>query len=151
MNKLYRILIVLALVFFGITVFLFATGSGPDSGPLLIGAFVLLAIGVRGNPRFRGLQYSLWIFAAVTISMFYPSPFRQMGSFDLKLLIVPLLQIIMFGMGTAMSFQDFVGVIKMPKAVLVGLVCQFTIMPIVGITLATTFQCSGIPSNSLSV
>ena len=42
-------------------------------------------------------------------------------------------------MGTAMSFQDFVGVIKMPKAVLVGLVCQFTIMPIVGITLATTF------------
>ena len=45
----------------------------------------------------------------------------------------------MFGMGTAMSFQDFVGVIKMPKAVGIGIVCQFTIMPIVGFSLATLF------------
>ena len=56
-----------------------------------------------------------------------------------KNLIVPLLQIIMFGMGTAMSFKDFVGVIKMPKAVGIGMACQFTIMPIVGVSLATIF------------
>ena len=42
-------------------------------------------------------------------------------------------------MGTAMSFKDFVGVIKMPKAVGIGLICQFSIMPIVGFTLATVF------------
>ena len=135
-----KILRVLSFLFFGFTALLFSFGNGSDSGPLLTGAFVLLAIGVRGSPTFRGLQYSLWIFSAVTISMYYPSYFQQLGTFDLKLLIVPLLQIIMFGMGTAMSFQDFVGVIKMPKAVGVGLVCQFTIMPIVGITLATVFD-----------
>ena len=36
-----------------------------------------------------------------------PEFFSKAGSFDLKKLIVPLLMIIMFGMGTAMSLQDF--------------------------------------------
>jgi len=54
-------------------------------------------------------------------------------------LIVPLLQLIMFGMGTAMSFRDFYGVVKMPKAVLIGLVCQFSIMPLLGFGLAHLF------------
>ena len=65
--------------------------------------------------------------------MFYPQSFIQLGDFQLKKLIVPLLQIIMFGMGTAMSFNDFYGVIKMPKGVLVGLICQFSIMPFLGL------------------
>ena len=51
--------------------------------------------------------------------------------------MVPLLQIIMFGMGTAMSINDFAGVIKSPKTVLIGLMCQFTIMPLLGFGLAT--------------
>ncbi len=34
-----------------------------------------------------------------------------------------------------MSIKDFAGVIKMPKAILVGLLCQFSIMPIVGFLL----------------
>ncbi|MCL4146377.1 UNVERIFIED_CONTAM: hypothetical protein GTU68_015869 [Idotea baltica] len=45
----------------------------------------------------------------------------------------------MFGMGTAMSFNDFKGVIQMPKGVLVGMICQFTIMPFVGFGLASAF------------
>lgn len=55
-------------------------------------------------------------------------------------LIVPLLQLIMFGMGTAMSIKDFVGVIKMPKGVIVGIICQFTIMPFVGMSIAYAFN-----------
>ena len=39
---------------------------------------------------------------------------------------------VMFGMGTALSLGDFWGVVEMPNRVLVGLVCQFTIMPFVG-------------------
>lgn len=79
------------------------------------------------------------ILAAVCLAMVFPSPFRQWGTFETKLLIVPLLQIIMFGMGTAMSFSDFKGVIQMPKGVLVGMICQFTIMPFVGYGLASAF------------
>jgi BASS family bile acid:Na+ symporter len=46
----------------------------------------------------------------------------------------------MFGMGSQMSLNDFAGVIKMPKGVIAGVICQFTIMPIMGITVATIFQ-----------
>jgi len=72
--------------------------------------------------------------------LYFPQSLVQIGDFQYKKLIVPLLQIIMFGMGTAMSFNDFYGVIKMPKGVLIGLVCQFSIMPILGFGLATLFN-----------
>jgi len=46
----------------------------------------------------------------------------------------------MFGMGSQMSLKDFAGVIQMPKGVIAGIICQFTIMPIVGISVATMFN-----------
>jgi BASS family bile acid:Na+ symporter len=109
------------------------------SGPLLIGFFIILAFAVRGNAITKGFSYTIMIFAAVTIAMFYPGLFIKWGNFELQATIVPLLQIIMFGMGSQMSHRDFAGVVKMPKGVLLGLVCQFTIMPIVGFTIATSF------------
>ncbi len=86
--------------------------------------------------------FTLLILLAVTTAMITPDTFTSIGSLETKSLIVPLLMLIMFGMGTSMSVNDFVGVAKMPKGVLIGLVCQFTIMPIVGFGLATT---SGLP------
>jgi BASS family bile acid:Na+ symporter len=71
--------------------------------------------------------------------MNYPGYFQSVGDFQLRILIVPLLQIIMFGMGSQLSIKSFEGVIKMPKGVLVGVICQFSIMPVIGITLATVF------------
>ncbi|QGY48155.1 bile acid:sodium symporter family protein [Maribellus comscasis] len=72
--------------------------------------------------------------------MYYPKYFLAAGSFEFKLLIVPLLQIIMFGMGSQMSLSDFAGVIKMPKGVIAGVICQFTLMPLMGITIASMFN-----------
>ncbi len=115
------------------------TGYHRFLGPLLITFFVSLAFGVRGNALLKGFSYTIMIFAAVTIAMFYPGLFIQWGDFELQATIVPLLQIIMFGMGSQMSYRDFAGVVKMPRGVLIGLVCQFTIMPVVGFTIATTF------------
>ena len=86
--------------------------------------------------------FTLLILLAVTTAMITPDTFTSIGSLESKSLIVPLLMLIMFGMGTSMSVNDFVGVAKMPKGVLIGLVCQFTIMPIVGFGLATA---SGLP------
>ena len=111
-------------------------------GVLLIVFFLTLALGVRSHRFFRGFSFTIMIFAAVVASLFYPHWFSRIGEFDLKNLIVPLLMIIMFGMGTSMSLKDFQGVIKMPKGVLVGVVCQFTIMPLIGSGLA---YISGFP------
>ena len=138
-SKLYLFLLGLA----GLSLILFLaallSGKSTYTGPLLFAFFTFLAFGVRGNSVGKGFSYTIMIFAAVTISMYYPALFLKWGDFELKATIVPLLQIIMFGMGSQMSFRDFAGVIKMPKGVLVGLACQFTIMPIIGFTIASTF------------
>lgn len=99
--------------------------------------FISIAINLRTAAMFKGLSFTMLIFSAVSAALFYPSIFSEIGGFDLKGLIVPLLIIIMFGMGCSMQFNDFVGIIKMPKGVLIGIICQFTIMPIVGYTLAS--------------
>ncbi len=135
-KKLYQIILILAAVCALAVLVLLLLGYGEEIGWLLTGFFVCLAIGFRGYARLQGFSFTVIIFAAVTISMFYPSYFQEINGFDLKNLITPLLQIIMFGMGTAMSLRDFAAVVKMPKGVLVGVVCQFTIMPFVGFTLA---------------
>jgi bile acid:Na+ symporter, BASS family len=62
--------------------------------------------------------------------------FLEVNGFQLTGLITPLIQLILFGMGTSMSVNDFVGVAKTPRAVLIGVLCQFTIMPSIGFALA---------------
>jgi bile acid:Na+ symporter, BASS family len=110
------------------------------SGLLLISGLVSLALAVRGFEKLKGFSYTLWIFTAVTASMFYPQYFLSIGSFQLKKLIVPLLQLIMFGMGSQMSFKDFTSVIKMPKGVFVGVFSHYMIMPLVGFAIAGIFN-----------
>jgi bile acid:Na+ symporter, BASS family len=139
-NNLYKYLLILSA--------LFIIGSGISymfenisfTGILLIAGFISLAAGVRGFQKVKGISYTIWIFTAVIASMFYPQYFTSVGNFQLKKLIVPLLQIIMFGMGSQMSFADFTGVIKMPKGVIIGVVSHYIIMPLVGFTIARLFN-----------
>lgn len=138
-SSLYKIVLSVSLACLVVAIIMYGIGYREELGPILFAFFVLLAIGVRGFAALKGFSYTISIFAAVTIAMFYPAYFIEINGFQLKTLIVPLLQIIMFGMGTAMSLNDFAGVVKTPKKVLVGLLCQFTIMPFLGFTLAKVF------------
>jgi len=108
-------------------------------GWLLIGGFIALATGVRSFGSLKGLSYTLWIFTAVVVSMFYPQYLTQIGNFKLSRLITPLLQLIMFGMGSQMSFNDFTGIIRMPKGVIIGVIAQFSIMPLIALAIAGIF------------
>ena len=125
-----------------VSLYLFLTGDIANSGIPLVCFFIFLALGFRGSSLLSGFSFTVLIFAAVSISLYYPAPFIQIGSFKMNTLIVPLLQIIMFGMGTAMSIADFYGVIKMPKGVIIGVICQFLFMPLIGFILASLFQFS---------
>jgi len=116
------------------------SGNNANTGPLLIAFFIALAISFRGFEAVKGFAYTIWIFTAVTASMFYPQYFTSVGDFQLKTLIVPLLQIIMFGMGSQMSFDDFTGVIKMPKGVFIGVGAHYIIMPLVAFGIAHIFN-----------
>lgn len=110
--------------------------------PLAVFAAVALAVGLRFTKNFRGYQFTAWIIAAVTAAMIFPQAFSKWGGFDLqnhwvKLLVV---QTVMFGMGTQMSLHDFTGVAKNPRGVVIGIVCHFTVMPIVGFGLTKIFH-----------
>jgi BASS family bile acid:Na+ symporter len=135
----FRILLIASLLFLAGFVVAWITATPGFMGPLLTLFFVSLAISFYGHEKLKKFAYTIWIFAAVTVSMNYPQFFRQIGDFDLKRTIVPLLQIIMFGMGSQLSIRNFADVIRMPRGVFVGIVCQFTIMPIVGVTVARVF------------
>jgi len=95
---------------------------------------VALAIGLGGIESLRGYQFTAWIVAAVVAALIYPERFLRLGSFDLRnpWLILLVVQLVMFGMGTQMSLRDFASVMKMPWGVAVGIFCQFTVMPLVG-------------------
>jgi BASS family bile acid:Na+ symporter len=99
--------------------------------------FLSLAVAIRGNKLLKGLSFTIIIFAAVTIALYHPEYFLSWGNYKLSGLIIPLIQLIMFGMGTSMSVKDFTGVVKNPKGVLIGVLSQFIIMPLLGFTLAS--------------
>ena len=136
----HKILMGFAIIFLIISLVMILTGNVAQSGPLLIVFFILLAFAVRGFKAVKGFSYTIWIFTAVTASMFYPQYFTSIGDFQLKLLIVPLLQIIMFGMGSQMSMDDFTGVIKMPKGVIIGVGAHYLIMPLVAFAISRIFN-----------
>ena len=140
MNTFYKSLLVISLFCFLSACVFLLFGHTSYLGPLVISMFVTLALGVRGtNTLFKSFAFSIWIFASVSFAMFYPNLITEVRGFTTAVLIVPLIQLIMFGMGTQLSLKDFTGVLKKPKGVLVGIVCQFTIMPIVGISIALSF------------
>ena len=139
-NKLHRVLLIVSALFIIVSGISYLRGNASATGLLLIAGFITLSIAVRGFQKFKGFSYTLWIFTAVIASMFYPRYFISAGDFQLKKLIVPLLQIIMFGMGSQMSFKDFAGVIKMPRGVFVGFFSHYIIMPLVGFCIAGLFN-----------
>lgn len=142
MKILYKVLLGISLICLFAVLLLVVLGSGPSViAPFVITMFVSLALGVRGTDTiFKSFAFSIWIFASVSLAMFYPELITNVGGFNTTILIVPLIQLIMFGMGTQLSLKDFAGVLKKPRGVLVGLVCQFSIMPVVGISLALSFD-----------
>lgn len=139
-GSLFRASLVIALASLTASGIFLLTGMSPLAGPALAASFVFLAIGCYGFPALKKYAYTVWIFAAVTVSMNYPGPFREIGNLELKVLIIPLLQIIMFGMGSQLSVANFRDVVRMPAGVVAGIFCQFTIMPLVGFALARSFH-----------
>jgi len=74
--------------------------------------------------------------------MVYPDAFLHWGNFDLrnKWLILIIVQLVMFGMGTQMSIHDFTRVARNKKGIIVGLLGHFTIMPLLGFAITRFFN-----------
>ena len=129
-----------ALGFMGGYIGTLLAGNHALSGWLLMLFFLFLALAFRRHEKLKGFAYSIMIFAAVSVAMYYPQYFLTVGNFKLSKLIIPLLQVIMFGMGSELSLAELASVLKMPKGIIVGVVCHYTIMPLIGFGLANTFH-----------
>jgi BASS family bile acid:Na+ symporter len=135
-NSIYKICLGAALISLLIALYFILSSGLAQAGPFMIAFFILMGIGFRGYDHLKGFTYSIMIFAAVTTALYYPEYFLEYNGYKFSSLIIPLIQIIMFGMGTSMSIDDFIGVVKTPRAVFIGVAAQFLIMPILGFTLA---------------
>ena len=101
-----------------------------------------VAVGLRFVPSLRTYQFTAWVIAVVTAALIYPANFLHVDGFDMrnKWVMLVAIQMVMFGMGTQMSLHDFAGVAKNPRGVLVGILCHFSVMPLVGFALTKIFK-----------
>jgi len=103
---------------------------------------ILVAVGLGGVRALAGYQYTAWIVAAVVAAMVWPRSFEEWGGVRLRdpWVVLVVVQTVMFGMGTQMRLADFFGVARQPRGVVVGLACQFTIMPLLGWALSQVVE-----------
>ncbi|WP_199171743.1 bile acid:sodium symporter family protein [Pollutimonas nitritireducens] len=85
--------------------------------------------------HFVGKTFAIWVLLFAILAFFAPAQFRWIGPY-----VVPLLGIIMFGMGLTLSKADFTEVFKRPGTVLIGVLGQFIIMPGLAWGLSTGLQ-----------
>ena len=58
-------------------------------------------------------------------------------------LIVPFLGVIMLGMGTTLAPKDFLNAVKRPRAVLIGMLLQFALMPFLAFVIGHALELPG--------
>lgn len=82
-----------------------------------------------------GKTFAIWALVSAVLGFIFPEFFASLAKF-----IVPILGIIMFGMGTTLKTSDFAEIVKRPKLVVVGLLAQFTLMPLTAYLLTLIFH-----------
>ncbi|MGN6133316.1 MAG: bile acid:sodium symporter family protein [Aureliella sp.] len=97
-----------------------------------VAGVVLAAVRLQLSPNWHPFAFSFWVTAFVLLAVFVPALFTQWGPLPANKAVSPLIQVIMFGMGTTLSAADFARVLVRPKAVLIGMLLQFSVMPLTG-------------------
>lgn len=89
----------------------------------------------RRSARIAVLAFPVIIVAAGAFGLFAPK-----AAMPLNPMVPYLLGVVMFTMGLTMKAPDLKLIVRMPHAVLIGFIAQFTIMPLVGLWVAMLFN-----------
>lgn len=111
-------------------------GMAASTGFLLCAAFLFFSLACSKMEKLKSLTYTMFIFCLVCVAMFYPAPLRKWGDVTLIMYIPVVMQVMMFGVGSQMSLEEFKGIARMPKAVIAGLACHYAVMPLLGFALS---------------
>lgn len=79
--------------------------------------------------------FPLWAILFSLIAYYLPEVFTGLKSF-----IVPLLAVIMFGMGMTLTWENFKEVFETPKLILLGVFLQYLIMPLTAFVISKSFK-----------
>lgn len=85
--------------------------------------------------QFVQKTFAIWVIFFSGLALYSPETFVW-----LKTYITWMLGIIMFGMGMTMTLGDFKGVLQSPKAVTIGVLAQFLVMPALAYFLCKIFN-----------
>jgi BASS family bile acid:Na+ symporter len=113
-------------------------GGLPVSGLVLFLMFYAVSVSFKHRKRLSGLSFTFQIFAMVSLALYFPAAFTDWG-FDTKVLIVPSVQLIMFGMGTKLSLGDFAREFRKPVKIVIGTALIYIIMPLVGLLIINVY------------
>lgn len=116
-------------------------GNGP-AGPWLLASVILgtaAAVAMRSVPSLRTYQFTAWVVVVVVAGMAFPDRFLNVAGVNMqnKWILSGMIQLVMFGMGTQMTIAELASVRRMSYPVAVGVLLQFSVMPLVGYALAT--------------
>ena len=81
--------------------------------------------------------FPLWAILISVYAYLFPSSLA-----DFKSLIIPLLSVIMLGMGLTLKWDNFIDVIKSPKVIATGVGIQYIIMPLTAFVISRLFGLS---------
>lgn len=134
-KKLYRtsslVFAVLSLIGLGLSL-----AGLVDSRYFYLSLMLSIGLGLLSLPKIKSYAFTLWVILCVGFALLFPQTLIQWGEFKLSSLIIPLTQIIMFGMGSTLSLIDFKKILLTPWPVFIGVLLQFGIMPFVGYGIA---------------
>ncbi len=111
------------------------------AGAALVGALFLAAYAVASSRRLHSMAFIFLVLGFGASAFFFPQLYVwSWRGWEPKLAIVPLIQVTMFGMGVTLTFEDFARVMKMPRAIVIGIVCQYSVMPLMAWLFAYVFD-----------
>ncbi|MCF7984968.1 MAG: bile acid:sodium symporter family protein [Thiohalocapsa sp.] len=79
--------------------------------------------------------FPLWALLLSSLALVVPAPFVEAKS-----MIVPLLGVVMFGMGMTLTRANFTAVLRRPRLIGLGLALQFLVMPLAAWAIAVRLQ-----------
>lgn len=112
-------------------------------GVFCIVSFIALTVFSIVKKKLTGLRFTFMTLAFGSAAFTFPAAFVSWGDFKLSGAISPLVQLILFGMGMTLTFSDFKLILKRPRAIFIGVVLQYLIMPFSGFAFAYLFGLTG--------
>ena len=87
------------------------------------------------------IPFTVWVLAFAASGYFLPDIYTwSWHGWEPRDAIGPLVQVIMFGMGVSLTFADFTRVLRLPRAVAIGVSCQYLLMPVLAWTFSSIWN-----------